>query len=276
MGDVLAFRPPPLAPRDPRFAPRPTEIVQLAGVWDAAALPVGWEAEEKVDGIRCAWIEGQLFSREGAGLEIPHVAAELARLERRFGQRMMLDGEYQEPGGFLDTLAWHSSRGKRAPAGTFHLFDAVPLDDWRADACEEPLTERRRFIAAALGDWEPQHVRRVLPLPVANRREVEQLAATVWARGGEGLMLKDGASLYRRERSASWLKVKRKLALTGVVREILHNGKALSVEIGGRKVRVSSQLRPTPSVGMHVSIEAMEWSNTGALRQGIAVGIGKV
>jgi DNA ligase-1 len=277
MGTVLEFRPPPLAPRDPRFIPLPVEMVMLAGVWGSSPLPAGWDAEEKVDGIRAARVDGQLYSREGVPLDIPHIAAELERLERRFGERMMFDGEYQEPGGFLDTLGWLSSRGKRTAAGTFHLFDAVPLEQWRRDVCDEPLTARRHFIRRALDDWQPDHVRAVEARPVATRGDVEALAGRIWRRGGEGLVLKDGASLYRRGRSPAWLKHKRALRLSGIVVDILHQGAAARVEIGGRAVRVAvaPPLRATLAVGMTVSIEAMEWTMTGALRQGRAVAIGK-
>lgn len=277
MGQVLPFRPPPLAARDPRFIPLPVEIVMLAGVWGSAPLPAGWDAEEKIDGIRAARIDGVLYSREGVPLDIPHVAAELARLERRFGEPMMFDGEYQEPGGYLDTLAWLSSRGKRAAAGTFHLFDAVPLEQWRRDVCDEPLTARRHFIRRALGDWQPDRVRVVDARPVQSRGNVEAIAAEIWARGGEGVVLKDGASLYRRGRSPAWLKHKRALRLSGLVVEVQHQGAAARVEIGGRVVRVAvaPPLRRTLAVGMTVSIEAMEWTKTAALRQGRAVAIGR-
>lgn len=275
--NAAPFIPPPLAPRHPRFLPAPTELVQLAGVWRPGPVEMGWSAEEKHDGIRAAWVDGALYSREGLPLDLPDVAADLARLEQRFGQAMMFDGEHVEPGGYLDTLAWLSSPGKRRAAGTFHLFDAVPLDQWRRDDCPLPLTARRDAIVRALGDWKPEHVRRVTSVAVRSQTAVEMLARTVWAQGGEGLVLKRDDSLYRRGRSPAWLKHKRALRLSGVVVEILHQGAAARVEIGGRVVRVAvaQPLRRTLAMGMTVSIEAMEWTKTAALRQGRAVAIGK-
>lgn len=258
-------------PPDPRFKPAPAELCQLAGDWSpSASLPRECDAEEKHDGIRALWIERQAMSREGVPLDCAeHAAAELRELERRCRRRMMIDSEYQEPGGFLDTLAAMSSRGRRGGMGTMFVFDAVPLDQWHADECSEQLWQRRERLMDAFTGWRPQWLRLVNPTPVYGN--VEALAATVWARGGEGLMLKDRRSLYRRHRSAAWLKVKRKLELVGRVVEILHGGAAAKVQVEGRTVRVAAANYPL-SVGMAVAIEAMEWTDRGQLRQGRIVG----
>lgn len=270
----------PLPPRDQRFVPAPPELCQLAGVWNGTPPPAecdplsaGWDAEEKHDGIRALWIDGELRTREGMPLDIPHVAAELRRLETRFGERMFFDGEYQEPGGFLDTLAWLKAKD-RAAAGTFYLFDAVPREEWRRDACDEPLSDRRAMIRAALGDWVPAHVRRVVAVPVVTRADVECQAQAVWGRGGEGIMLKDPASLYRRARVGAWLKLKRELRLSGPVVEIRRGGATAVVEIGGHRVCVPMRGR-TLTVGMIAQVVAMEWTAKGALRHARIVAMGE-
>ena len=270
MGDILPFVPPALAPRDPRFIPTPVELVQLAGVWGGDSLPMGWQAEPKIDGIRCIWTDGALYTREGVTLDIPHVAADLGRLERRFGEAMVFDGEYQEPGGFLDTLAWLRGRGARLAAGTFYLFDALPLDRWRADTCQEPLTARRDAVGWAWGDWQPESLCRVPATPVARAGDIAALAHDVWMNGGEGLMLKDGASLYRRKRCAAWRKVKWEMRLSARVVEARPGAPSIRVEVEGRVVRVSvpPALRLTPFVGMTIDVAAMEWTDAGQLRHG--------
>lgn len=270
------FNPPPLAPRNPAFIPLPVEMCQLASVWNPAPLPPGWDAEEKHDGVRVIWSAGALWSRGGNLLPLDHVAADLARLERRYGEAMVFDGEYVEPDGFHATLAAIEPDFKGERRGVFHIFDALPAEQWQTDTCGEPLSARRDAIGWAMGDWSPAHVRRVQATPVAGRGDVEAMAAEIWARGGEGLVLKRRDSLYRRVRSRDWLKHKRALALRGVIVEMT-GARGARVEIGGRRYGVSFApgLRSTPVVGMTVDVTAMEYTGTGALRQGRIVAMRK-
>ncbi|WP_334656710.1 hypothetical protein [Sphingomonas panaciterrae] len=273
MGEVLPFAPPALAPRDPRFAPPVVEMCQLASVWTGTLPPGEWEAEEKVDGIRAIWTGGKLWTREGVPLDLPHVTAELVRLERRIGQPMAIDGEYQEPGGFLDTLAVLGSRGRREPRGKLHVFDALPLDEWQAGEGSEAQRMRRHWIARAWDGFAPAHLVRVTAAPVGSAAEIDRAAAAVWERGGEGLMLKDAGATYARARSRAWLKVKRELSLTGEVVEIL--SRAARVAIGARVVRVAATEAQgsTLAVGMSVDVTAMEWTERGQLRHARIVGM---
>lgn len=212
MLDVQLYQSPPLPLREARFVPPPAEMVMLAGVWSPAPLPSGWFMEEKIDGVRATYVDGQLLSREGAPIECaPHVFAELALLETRFGHAMMFDGEYQEPGGLPATLSVLASRGRREAHGTFHLFDAVPLEEWRSNTSQLPLTARRASIVKAWADWRPQWVRLIEQQP-ATMAGAQAAAALIWKSGGEGILLKDGRSFYRRQRSKAWLKWKKPIA----------------------------------------------------------------
>lgn len=268
------FTPPPLAPRDPRFTPLPVEMCQLASVWTPSPLPPGWDAEEKHDGVRAIWSKGQLWSREGNPLPLDHVAADLARLERRFGEPMVFDGEYVESEGFLATLAAIKPGYRGERRGALHIFDAIPAEQWRTDTCSQPLGSRRDAIGRAMGGWKPEHVRRVLAVPVAGRGDVEKLAGEIWARDGEGLVLKRRDSLYRRQRNRDWLKHKRALALRGLVVEMIGE-RAARVAIEGRVYRAAVPPGYTPVVGMTVDVAAMEYTATGGLRHGRIVAMGK-
>lgn len=266
----VALYPTAPPPPDPRFAPPPVEMCQLAGVWSARQLPPGWQAEEKHDGGRCLWFDGALWSREGNSLDLPAIAAEASRLERRFGRPMFFDGEYVAPGGFHATLAAMNARGNATASGLLHLFDAVPLDEWRRDSCDKPLTARQALLRLAVGDWQPKALRIVEAEPVANGADVDRVAARIWARGGEGVIVKDGASLYRRHRSATWLKHKRELHMVAEIVAVLHDGGAAAVAVHGKrcKVVVPPNLRGALSVGMSVAVVAMEFTGRGALRSG--------
>jgi hypothetical protein len=266
------------APQRHLWTRQPSELAMLCGDWTPGPVPWGWDAEEKKDGIRAMYIDGQLLTREGVPIECAaHVLPDLQRLERRFGQRMFFDGEFMEPGGFHETLAVFASRGKRASAGVFHLFDALPLDEWRADSCQMPLSARRDAIGWALGEWSPQWVRRIPSVAVGSRSAVEMLARATWAANLEGLVIKDSRSLYRRKRSPAWAKVKRKLSIIATVLEVLHDGAALKIEAHGKRLRVAvplgfraSVIRLGPvAIGTSCKVEALEWSASGAaLRQG--------
>jgi hypothetical protein len=59
------------------------------------------------------------------------------------GRRMFFDGEFQVDGALKSTPAHFGSRGPRGDAGVLHLFDMLPLDDWRADRCKEPCSHFR-------------------------------------------------------------------------------------------------------------------------------------
>lgn len=266
---------PPLPARDPRFVHGPIELCQLLDVWQPDTRG-NWQAEEKFDGVRVLYFDEKLWTREGDHLLcLPEMEAELYRLQRRFGRRMFFDAEWVEPDGFHDTLSVMGSRGRKEARGVLHVFDALRLDQWRADDCPTPLHERQRLLRLAMGDWRPERLRLVDPGPVVNGREVEAMAAGIWERGGEGLVLKDRDSLYRRRRSSDWKKLKLALSLSVEICEVLGDGAAVKVLVHGKacKVAVPPHLRGTLAVGMCVRVKAMEFTARGLLRQGIVEGI---
>src|SRR5687768_11285391 len=82
--DLPRLGPAPLPARDPRFAPAPAELCQLAGTWDGQALGPDWICEPKHDGIRLLWIGGQMVTRTGEPFHAAeHLRPEFERLERR-------------------------------------------------------------------------------------------------------------------------------------------------------------------------------------------------
>jgi ATP-dependent DNA ligase len=210
-----------------------TELCQLLGDWDGTTPTGGVWFEQKHDGwraLRFAGIDGQvrLWTRNGLPIEgTGHILWRLEQMEQAAGEPMMFDGEFVVDGTLDATKRW-AEKGWRAggEAGVFHLFDGMPLSAWQAGGDPTPLYERKKrlkalFDASAGDGWEwrpgsrgrdengPPAVQLVEDGWAADAGEVIAGARRVWATGGEGLVLKDWSSPYRRTRSPAWAKVKR-------------------------------------------------------------------
>ena len=213
---------------------RPTSLCQLAGTWNKKDPPNGGcIAELKYDGWRALYFRDhekkpRLWTRNGYPIEaIGHILHKLAAMEAVAGEPMFFDGEFVVDGCLSATKA-HCERGYKTgiEAGTFHVFDCLTEKEWRANDCNRPLIERKAMLRQLLDEsdrlddgweWRPGTRGREPKDPTVEISdgewcndvgEIMRLANRVWACEGEGLMLKDAESVYRRERSKAWLKVK--------------------------------------------------------------------
>ena len=212
----------------PALQRRPRELVHLAGEWRGGLPDHGAPVEEKMEGVRAAWINGRLLTREGIEIGgVGHIAWHIQSIERACGRPVMIDGEFIAPGGFQATLR-HIGQGLRAPEqGTLHCFDCLHLDEWRSNDCDRPWYERKAMLASLVGmagdpatewEWRPGTHGKEPDGPAlaivedewcSSDADVERMAQRIWERGGEGCMIKDAESVYRRERSNAWIKYKK-------------------------------------------------------------------
>lgn len=208
-----------------------TALCQLAADWHGIVPAGGIMAEQKFDGwraVRFPGIDGKvrLWTRNGHPIEgAGHILHQLARMERAAGEPMMFDGEFVVDGSLAATKAWCETRWKLGgEAGTFHVFDAMPLGEWKAGGSPIPLYQRKARLKALCEataepewEWRPgSRGRDEGATPVAyvadewafDAADVIAAARRVWAAGGEGLMLKDAEAPYQRSRNNAWQKVK--------------------------------------------------------------------
>lgn len=213
---------------------RPRELCQLAGRWTGHVPEGGIACEEKRDGWRALWFPGldgqaRLWTRNGQPIEgADHIAHRLAIMERAAGQPMMFDGEFIVDGSLAATKQWCESGWKRGGnAGVLYLFDAMPLADWTRGRCDMRWIERKTLLRGIWDkaqadplswEWAPRSRGQGQDTPIVEilddlwlftADDVREEASRVWARGGEGLMLKDPEAPYGRARSSAWLKVKK-------------------------------------------------------------------
>lgn len=212
----------------PALIRRPRELVQLAGEWRGGLLDHGTMVEQKHDGVRAYYLGGVLRTREG--MEIGgagHILWRIQSIERAYGRPMFMDGEFIAPGGYQATLK-HIGQGLRAPEqGTLHCFDCLHADEWQANDCDRPLYERKAMLGRLMGmqddpslswDWRPGTHGKEPDGPAlaivedewcATQADVEAMAQRIWVAEGEGVMVKDAESVYRRARTDAWRKYKR-------------------------------------------------------------------
>lgn len=202
-------------------------LCQLASDWGGALPDGGCMVERKHDGWRLLHLEGQCLTRNGIPYRgIGHIERALAILQLQFDEPMFLDGEFVVGVGLhtlAQTKAHQDSGWKGGNAGMLYLFDCVPLDRWRSDDDETPLYARKGALTqawermmASNEAWESGWSEGV-PTPIVvipdlwafDRRDVERMALDVWSAGGEGIIVKDAESPYRRNRSKAWAKYRR-------------------------------------------------------------------
>lgn len=206
---------------------RPSSLCQLARDWMGEIPEGGAMVERKHDGWRALWFKGQLWTRNGMPYRgIGHIVPVLQAIEREFGCPMFLDGEFVVGEG-VNTLAQtkaHQERGWRGgDAGRLWLFDAMPLAAWEGDCCPTPLYARKQALTDAVGamkahplSWEYSWWESgdcpvaVVPDQWAfDMADAETMAREVWSAGGEGVVIKDPMSAYRRNRNSAWCKYRR-------------------------------------------------------------------
>lgn len=219
----------------PSLTARPAELVQLVGNYRGSLLPEhDWIAQEKMDGWRAAWFRGfdgqkRLWTRNGIHIAgIGHIAHRLQAMERIAGEPIMFDGEFLVGGTLAATKHWCETGWKAGgEAGTLHLFDCQTQVQWEAGGSDEPWYVRQKLLQHLVeatdtlsDEWmwregtkgkEPPHPH-VTTLSweyVSSHADVMDMANRVWARGGEGLVIKNAFSPYQRNRSNDWMKVKK-------------------------------------------------------------------
>ncbi|MDO5694001.1 MAG: DNA ligase [Pseudomonadota bacterium] len=171
--------------------------LQLAGGYRPGMGLRDWWVSEKYDGVRALWDGQQLRTRGGeriaapawftAGWPAEPMDGELWAGRRRFEQAQSAAAR-QQP----DDATWRALR--------YMVFD-VPAHPGTFD-------ERLRALAGLVARIDQPWVLAVPQRKVASDAELQALLRDVVRGGGEGLMLRRGASLHQAGRSGDLLKLK--------------------------------------------------------------------
>jgi ATP-dependent DNA ligase len=213
----------PMPPGNLPGAYNAPELCLVVEQYRADLLPRDPVAEVKIDGLRCLYIGGRLWTREGSPFEAAeHCLPILREVEAVYGQPMFFDGEYVEEAGVEATLA---SFRRRAGTGCLWLFDAVPLDQWMSgQPSRQMLWDRKAGLRPAIAQATQARqaaVGFIESLEIAGEHQVETAARELWSMGYEGLVIKSAGSRYVRKRTSDWMKVKLRTVSDMIVVDVL-------------------------------------------------------
>ena len=255
-----------------------SELCQLVADWSGQVPEAGAVVEPKHDGMRALWIDGELVSREGAPIRgTAHTAAVLQAMEREAGEAMFFDGEWVVDRSFSATVAHFKANGSRGDAGVLHLFDAMPMRVWRGEDVGEALIERRERLDRLAAPFVRAGLELVPWAFMTDPGGIEARAAELVAVGGEGVVVKDAGSLYRRCKGPAWQRIRKSLTLdltiigfrerVGIPSEpgslvLDHGGVPVHVRVPAGLWRARRGL-----LGAVAEVEAMEATKRGSLRQ---------
>ena len=194
----------------------PVHEVMLGSPWDKLRLKDGedFTLTQKLNGIRCTYVDGKMISRQGkefVGLEF--IAEELNRFCPTFvfdGEliRRNVDGVSDNENFRLTTSAVNSEDGDKYSL-EFVLFDCLPYCEFVNGKSSAKYLDRREFLDSLISKSQSDHLR-IVPMYYQGNDQsmIEKCLAIVDNLGYEGLMLNKNNAPYECKRSTNLIKIK--------------------------------------------------------------------
>ena len=204
--------------------------VPLANVYQQGAPLADYWVSEKLDGVRAYWDGERLWSRRGNPFQAPDWFVSDFPPQPLDGELWLGRGHFAQLSGIVRTVRpvdadWRAVR--------FMVFD-LPLVDQTFD---QRLPRLRELVSQA-GSPYLALVEQQRP---GNHQQLMARRDKMIAVGGEGLMLRRGASVYKAGRSDDLLKVKRFDDAEAIVVGILPGKGKYQGMMGALRVRLAGK-----------------------------------
>lgn len=176
--------------------------------------------EPKLDGLRCIAVKHagtvMLFTRSGTQLEtLPRIKA---ALENAPYDDIVLDGEsLGETWNDSASVMMSHKTTKDDSNIVFHVFDAVPYEDWKSQTSSDLLEERVQLVKEMVDIISSPAVRQVDGITVLNDSELMAFYKECMDKGYEGVMIKNLSMPYLFKRSNAVMKMKPVSTFEGIV-----------------------------------------------------------
>lgn len=178
---------------------------------------------QKLNGIRCTYVNGNLFSRQGQKFEgFNEIVHELSEVEKRFDTSMVFDGELirrndeelNDNDNFrLTTSAVNGSDLEAKRNIVFNVFDTFPLKEFEKGESKENYEQRRKWLDKFDIDFDVLfgYGRKVKIVPLwyegSDTKEIDKWLEYADSHNMEGVMLNKNAP-YQCKRTTNLIKIK--------------------------------------------------------------------
>lgn len=186
-------------------------------ILDKVNYPV--RVDPKLDGLRFIAVkkdgEVTFYTRNGTVLEsLPTIRAALTTAKY---DNLVLDGEAMGKNWNESASVVMSKTVKDDSNMAYHVFDAMPLQDWVDQESTQVYSERCKLVAEIVSVVGQDCVRQVPHIMAKNEEELKAFFAKCMNEGFEGVMLKTLDTPYVWDRSKNILKLKPCVTYEGVV-----------------------------------------------------------
>lgn len=199
--------------------------VQLGSPKDKLRLKKGetFFLTQKLNGIRCTYVNGQLISRQGQEFEgFEEITHELIKVSKLFDEPMVFDGELirrndeglNDNDNFrLTTSAVNGSDLEAKRDIVFNVFDVLPLADFEQGESKADYRQRRQWLDMMDVDLDVLfgYGRKVKVVPLwyegTDTEEIDKWLDYANSHNMEGVMLNKNAP-YQCKRTTNLIKVK--------------------------------------------------------------------
>lgn len=199
-----------------------SEFVKGEGIKILGRVSYPVRVEPKLDGLRCIAVKKAgvvtLYTRSGSVLEtLPTIKRALEEAEY---DDLVLDGEAMGEDWSESASVLMSKKVKKDDSRiTYHVFDAILLDEWVEQECSTQLCDRSNVVSWVV---EPL-ANKGLPIKqvpyqlVHEEKKLLEVFQRSMEDGHEGVMLKDDHAPYTFKRSDNVLKLKPCVTYEGTV-----------------------------------------------------------
>lgn len=250
-------------------------------------------ASEKLDGVFAfAYVTNNtcfIYSRTGEEyFSLNHLKAELWELAKVSQCNIIIFEAYAQGVPQPTISGWCRDTKKQHTEVDAYIHDILPFEDFKNGYAELPFIDRNAHLRWCYQQIAPFHLHLIEQRELHNYVALTNMAEAIWAKGGEGVVVRGVFSGYEPgKRNASMVKVKKGVSYDLIVMAVEEGtgkyqnavGKLVCHDRNGKVVKVGSGLTDEQRrtwwspfgydeiIGKVVQVDAMAISSKGILRE---------